>query len=45
MSSDPLDKHKSIDQVADRAAGELVAVDELGRAALPDREQRGQRLR
>ena len=33
------------DQVADRTAGELVAVDELGRAALPDREQRGQRFR
>ena len=33
------------DQVADRAAGELVAVDELGRAALPDREQLGQRFR
>jgi hypothetical protein len=33
------------DQVADRPAGGLVAVDELGGAALPDREQRGQGLR
>ncbi len=31
------------EQVADRAAGELVAVDQLGRAALPDGHQLGQR--
>jgi hypothetical protein len=30
-------------QVTDRAAGQLVAVDQLGRAALPDGQQLGQR--